>query len=63
MTDKRPGWPADHRVGLYIAVDDDAPLLVGTAKGVSDVPHMLQAVADRWHQREPDGVLLDPREP
>lgn len=49
--------PLDHHVGLWMSVDDGEPLLVGTARSMSDMPHLLRAVAENWHLRESDGVL------
>ncbi len=54
-----PRFPHGHHVGLWMSIDDDVPLLIGTARSADDVPELLQAIAARWSQRDSRGRLLD----
>ncbi len=42
--------PAGH-VKVYMRVDCDPEVCVGSARTVADVPALLQAVADEWHRK------------
>ncbi len=43
--------PASHTVHVFMRIEGEDEIMVGTARSAADVPKLLRAIADEWHRK------------